>query len=228
MGPSSIHVGFGKSATWGGSPWIAQAAAGVFSNPDLSSPGGAGGVVSDIAASLMGSLNAAFALFGINNADPANFLSSFFGVPLAGADVKKDESGKESYGPSYEEEAQEGKDSLDITSIGGKKTEAQKPLGARERDDKGFINYENFGNLADQIKEASMMVNSSPIVINGATAQTSSNFPEKEVMTDFGAVGNQPRNTRASWAPRIAVLRPDEKVTESIRWAARISPNLMT
>ena len=228
MGPSSIHVGFGKPATWGGSPWIAQAAAGVFSNPDLSSPGGAGGVMSDIAASAMESLNAAFALFGVNNADPANFLSSFFGIPLAGADVKKDESGKESYGPSYEEEAQEGKDSLDITSIGGKKTEAQKPLGAREKDDKGFINYENFGNLADQIKEASMMINSSPIVVNGTNFQTSSNSPEREVMTDFGASGNQPRNTRASWAPRIAVLRPDEKVTESIRWAARISPNLMT
>lgn len=42
MGPSNIHVGFGKQATWGGAPWIKAAASGVFNNKDLSSEGGGG------------------------------------------------------------------------------------------------------------------------------------------------------------------------------------------
>lgn len=41
MGPSNIHVGFGKQATWGGADWIKSAASGVFSNKDLG--GGSGG-----------------------------------------------------------------------------------------------------------------------------------------------------------------------------------------
>ena len=40
MGPSNIHVGFGKQATWGGADWIKQAASGIYNNKDLSSEGG--------------------------------------------------------------------------------------------------------------------------------------------------------------------------------------------
>lgn len=40
MGPSNIHVGFGKQATWGGADWINQAASGIFNNMDLSANGG--------------------------------------------------------------------------------------------------------------------------------------------------------------------------------------------
>ena len=40
MGPSNIHVGFGKQATWGGAPWIQAAASGVYDNADLTSQGG--------------------------------------------------------------------------------------------------------------------------------------------------------------------------------------------
>lgn len=40
MGPSNIHVGFGKQAVWGGAPWIRAAASGVYSNQDLASEGG--------------------------------------------------------------------------------------------------------------------------------------------------------------------------------------------
>ena len=39
MGPSNIHVGFGKQATWGGADWIKTAASGIFSNKDLSGGG---------------------------------------------------------------------------------------------------------------------------------------------------------------------------------------------
>lgn len=39
MGPDSIHVGFGKQATWGGAPWIQAAASGIYNNQDLSSEG---------------------------------------------------------------------------------------------------------------------------------------------------------------------------------------------
>ena len=40
MGPSNIHVGFGKQATWGGAPWIQQAASGVYNNADLTAQSG--------------------------------------------------------------------------------------------------------------------------------------------------------------------------------------------
>lgn len=40
MGPSNIHVGFGKQATWGGAPWIKSAASGVYNNQNLASEGG--------------------------------------------------------------------------------------------------------------------------------------------------------------------------------------------
>lgn len=40
MGPSNIHVGFGKQATWGGAPWLQSAASGVYNNEDLTSEGG--------------------------------------------------------------------------------------------------------------------------------------------------------------------------------------------
>lgn len=45
MGPSNIHVGFGKPASWGGADWIQQAAAGVMNNTDVS--GGSGGYASN-------------------------------------------------------------------------------------------------------------------------------------------------------------------------------------
>jgi hypothetical protein len=40
MGPSNIHIGFGKQATWGGASWIQSAAAGITNNKDLSSENG--------------------------------------------------------------------------------------------------------------------------------------------------------------------------------------------
>lgn len=42
MGPSNIHVGFGKQATWGGAPWIEAAASGIYNNADLSAESGGG------------------------------------------------------------------------------------------------------------------------------------------------------------------------------------------
>jgi hypothetical protein len=37
MGPSNIHIGFGKQATWGGASWIKDAAAGVYNNENIAS-----------------------------------------------------------------------------------------------------------------------------------------------------------------------------------------------
>lgn len=253
MGASSIHVGFGRPATWGGSPWIAQAASGVYRNEDLASSGGGegglGGAMSNMAANAMTSLDAAFRFFGMENVNTSNLLSSIFGIPFIGADVTKDAQGKETYGSVTEEEAEEGTDSSfdpiaspkqttepqipgrDSSSSNQQQTsEPDKQVKGRqpEKDDKGFINYDKFGNMADQIKQAATNMSSNPIVIKGSVPNMSPNSTEQEFPTDFGATDSQPRNTRASWAPRVAVLRPDEKVTESIRWAARISPNLMT
>jgi hypothetical protein len=42
MGPSNIHVGFGKQATWGGADWIKQAASGIFNNKDMTGSGESG------------------------------------------------------------------------------------------------------------------------------------------------------------------------------------------
>lgn len=252
MGASSIHVGFGRPATWGGSPWIAQAASGVYRNEDLATSGGGegglGGAMGEVAANAMRSLDAAFRFFGMENVNTSNLLSSVFGMPFVGSDVSKDAQGRETYGPTTEEETEEGTD-LNFDPIASPKqtTEPQipgqdpsnpnqkqknetdkQPQGRpQERDDKGFINYDKFGNMAEQIKQAATTM-ASPIVIRGNAPSLSPNNTEQEFPTDFGASDNQPRNTRASWAPRIAVLRPDEKVTENIRWAARISPNLMS
>ena len=216
MGASSIHVGFGRPATWGGSPWIAQAASGVYSNKDLATAGS--GMLDQFAAGGMNALKAAFEVFGLGNIDPANFLSGFFGVPLLGAEVKKGEDSKETYGATIEEESTETEDLMGMSSE-KKPTVEEKKLSGGD-----FVNYEQQSSLADQIKDVSMIMSNPIVITNPAVATPTS---EREVMTDFGATGNQPLNTRASWAPRIAVLRPDERATENIRWAARVSPNLI-
>lgn len=216
MGASSIHVGFGRPATWGGSPWIAQAASGVYSNKDLATTDGT--ALDKFAAGGLDVLKSAFEVFGLGNIDPANFLSNFFGVPLLGAEVKKGEDGKETYGATIEEESTETEDLMGMSSE-KKPTVEEKKLSGGD-----FVNYEQQSSLADQIKDVSMMMSNPIVITNPAVATPTS---EREVMTDFGATGNQPLNTRASWAPRIAVLRPDERATENIRWAARVSPNLI-
>jgi hypothetical protein len=75
MGESGIHVGFGTPATWGGSPWIASAASGVFNNKDLSNENG-----NYQSASATGPGG----MFGGENNAPANSLA---GTPFEGLDA---------------------------------------------------------------------------------------------------------------------------------------------
>ena len=75
MGPSNIHVGFGKQATWGGAPWIQSAASGIYNNKDLSAEGG-----NYQSASATGPGG----MFGGENNAPTNSLA---GTPLEGLDA---------------------------------------------------------------------------------------------------------------------------------------------
>lgn len=76
MGPSNIHVGFGKQATWGGAPWIQAAASGIYNNQDLSSESGGYG----------GSSGYSGGATGIESVDNAlsSLQNTFAGTPLAG------------------------------------------------------------------------------------------------------------------------------------------------
>lgn len=217
MGPSNIHVGFGRPATWGGADWISGAGSGVYSNRDLSGTGG-GGVFDSIASSALGALSSVFDVFGMGNMNIPNLLSSFFGIPFMGAEMKENKDGTSSFGSMTEEEAEEGQDMFMGRSRGQGGPTAEEINNYKKEND--FINYEQQGSLADQIREVSMLT-STPIVMQNN--QMMGQRTEPEAMTDFGATGNQPRNTRASWAPTIAVLRPEPRMGEKIRWAARIS-----
>ena len=64
MGPDSIHVGFGKQATWGGAPWIQAAASGIYNNQDTSSEGTANYTQSGGEAASGGALDSISSSFG--------------------------------------------------------------------------------------------------------------------------------------------------------------------
>lgn len=221
MGPSSIHVGFGTPATWGGAPWVASAASGVYSNKDLqaeaSGKSGAGGY-GPLAAGSMGALGQALSVLGMPNVNIPNLVSSFFGLgmPMLGMGGQQNQGGS-----IIEEESKEGEDTSfpgRSRGVGGATADQIKSSSRKEKD---FINIEKQTSIADQLKQIAM-VQPNPIIIN----QHSAPQPQasQEAMTDFGNAGNEPRNTRASWAPRVAVLRPDDNAVSSLRWAARISP----
>lgn len=77
MGPSNIHVGFGKQATWGGAPWIQAAASGVYNNQDLTSESGGYGSTSNY------SSGSGTGIESVDNA-LASLQNTFAGTPLAG------------------------------------------------------------------------------------------------------------------------------------------------
>lgn len=231
MGSSNIHVGFGKPATWGGAPWIAAAASGVYSNKDLASEGGGmfGGPGEGMA-SILSSL-------GMSVDDFSGMLSSFFGIPmgqLGGGSLGLDENEQEGL-VNFEKGEQEPDDAGAGPGrgnnpggrlIGEQKTPSIEP-NAREAD-------QDDSSLQARLKTIQMAAveeKSTPSVIIGpspetdayyATAQQSQEIPPSFISGD----SQYSKDTRASWAPRIAVLRPDDNAAKNLTWAARINPTI--
>lgn len=239
MGESGIHVGFGKSATWGGSPWIASAAAGVFSNRDLQVENtdtsgtygaGSGG---NLFGSLMGMGSDTGGLGAMGSLDNsiASLIAAFFGLPtltgiggaegsnagMAGVssvfDENKEEEPQEMFGRSA------GPGGLMINTPEFK--EYQSSLNKKKPKEGDFFNYE-YENLTSKIQSAAIEDKTRKVAVN--SAKPYSQAPMAETRTDYGSVsgGRSTNDTRASWAPRIAVLRPDDDVTKPLTWAARI------
>ncbi|QMP83952.1 MAG: hypothetical protein [Caudoviricetes sp.] len=250
MGESGIHIGFGKSATWGGSPWIASAAAGVFSNQDLQMDNtdtsgayasGGGGMGSDMFSSLG-------LLTGIG--DPgaiAAMIGSYFGlaVPGLGAGSQQQSFASTSQSEGFDESSENepndmmgrsagaGGPLVNSKEFGGyKKALAGEPLvNSKEFGDykkalepKNVVKEGDFDAATARIQTAAIENKKNYIMVNSdPKTKAYSTPPLTEAPTDFGAMGERSnRSTRASWAPRIAVLRPDDDATKSLTWAARI------
>lgn len=229
MGESGIHVGFGKSATWGGSPWIASAAAGVFSNRDLqmentdtsgayaSSGGGGGGGGSDIFSSLG-------LLTGMGDSGAiASMIGSYFGLAIPGLASSASASMSGGFNESSENEPND---------IMGRSAGAGGPLVNSKQfseykkslEPKNVVKEGDFDAVTARIQTAAIENKKNYVVVNSdPTTKAYSTPPLTETPTDFSAMGERSnRSTRASWAPRIAVLRPDDDATKSLTWAARI------
>lgn len=238
MGESGLHIGFGKPATWGGSPWIASAAAGVFSNKDLQAENTdtSGSYASSNGGNIFGSLmgmggGPLGAMTGLDN-NIASLIAAFFGLPtLAG--IGGSESGNVGasevssvFDESTEEEPKEmlGRSSgAGGVTINSPEFEQYKKTVEKKKPKEGdFFNYE-YENLTSKIQTSAIEEKAKKVAVN--SPKPYSQAPMAETRTDYGAVSGGSRgnyDTRASWAPRIAVLRPDDDVTKPLTWAARI------
>lgn len=257
MGESSIHVGFGRPATWGGASWISAAASGVYSNKDLqaeSSGGGGGegyggsdsyGAAGDVFGGI-GSLLSAFGMGGMMGGNIMGMLSGFFGLPMSqmfGQEAMSAYGAGESQTPGGnfdESQEKEPEDQVGRSSgaggplIGSKEYEEYKksltPNKPNISDKTSLLRPvdTDYNSIASQIQTAALDLQRSPIVIQESSATKAYSSPSmQEAKTDFGAVPeNDIRDTRASWAPRMAVLRPDDSATKNLTWAARLAPNL--
>lgn len=237
MGPSNIHVGFGNPATWGGAPWISAAAGGVYSNKDLASEGSGYGGVGGGIASILSSL-------GMSVGDFSGLISSFFGLPMGSFGGEQPLSETEMKGLSdYETNEQE------PDELGAGPGRGNNPGGpligdpAREKAadvlnndtvkeaDQNMIDDNSLQARLRAIQTAAVEEKSSPSVVIAPSPETdpmyAKAYQSQEIPTSFAAADiPYARETRASWAPRIAVLRPDDKAAQNLTWAARINPNL--
>lgn len=246
MGPSNIHVGFGNPATWGGAPWIAAAASGVYSNQDLQAQGGEGSYAGNYGQSggnVFGGMGELFGALGMPGGNLMSLISMAFGFPAGmmfnTANMGMSETGEMSNFTNYEEEEEEpegpgigpGRSAGPGGVLVGQQPEAP---GTSEADDfSGMPNSKTKTNplLArlQAIQQAAVEENverRTPIVVNNPpeTQAYTGVVQRAETPTTF-AEGDlaSARETRASWAPRIAVLRPDDNATAGLNWAARIT-----
>jgi hypothetical protein len=237
MGPSNIHVGFGKQATWGGAPWIRQAASGVYNNQDLQAQGGAGsyggtgtgdgsyGAAGDIISSMAGALSA-FGLGGMMGGNILGMLSGFFGMPIGDASTMAaygvNQQGQvtppETFNESEEEEPE----------LADRRMEEAPPHAAKKAKEQAAIvesDYPNYELASNEIQKSALN-NSAPVVIE-KSPQTQPYTTAPMQVADFSTAKNDyPLTTQASWRPRIGVLRPAEPVMQRLTWASKLSSNL--
>jgi hypothetical protein len=209
MGSSNIHVGFGKPATWGGAPWIASAASGVYSNSDLqaegksggsagsSTGGSAGGSGEGYGGSAEGSFfggisdlfGSALGMLGIGGVDIPSLLSSFFGIPSGAFTGGNDES----------------KESVDDLFSG----ESEKKISGGLNEDK--TSEDPIGVVAGKLQEASLdsMQTKQTEKLNIAENERSSNPPpfissgtERQASPSFGNFIKDPVSVSAGWGYR--------------------------
>ena len=237
MGESGIHVGFGKPATWGGSPWIASAAAGVFSNKDLQmeNTDTSGNYASSYGGNIFGSLmgmggGPLGAMTGLDNSI-ASLIAGFFGLPsLAGLNNAGASADTTQTGSMFEETDKEEPNEMMGRSAGPGGISINSPefgqykktVDKNKPKEGDFFNYE-YENLSSKIQSSAIVEKANKVAVN--SPKPYSQAPMSETRTDYGSVSGGSRgnnDTRASWAPRIAVLRPDDDVTRPLTWAARI------
>lgn len=233
MGESGIHVGFGKSATWGGSPWISSAAAGVFSNRDLqgenTDTSGTYASLSggNVFGSMMGDSTGGMGAMSSLDNNIASLIAAFFGLPTLGGTAGN--VGMPGVSSVFDENTEEEPKEMMGRSAGPGGIMVNAPefkqytssLEKKKPKEGDFFNYE-YENLTSKIQSAAIEDKARKVPVNNVKPY--SQAPMSETRTDYGSVsGSRSTNdTRASWAPRIAVLRPDDDVTKPLTWAARI------
>ena len=217
MGESGIHIGFGKPATWGGSPWIASAASGVFSNKDLQAEntdtsgnyagGGAGG---------MGGVGG---IPGINSDALLGALGSYFGMSFGALSPMNMSN---IFGSGFDESSEQEPNDMMGRSAGP----GGVPINSKDKTSVIEGDYQNYESTFSKIQFAALE-DRKPQTTNDPRMAAYSTQGQTEASADFGAMsspGSSRSETRASWAPRMAVLR--DRVTEGLTWAARNAPNL--
>lgn len=229
MGPSNIHVGFGTPATWGGAPWISAAAGGVYSNKDLTSEGsGMGGM----GGAGDGGIASTLSMLGMSVGDLSGLISSFFGVDMnqilgGGNSLGEEEiKGLRNFETSEEEpDAVTPKAEDDFRA-----SPSNKFIGdeTTKEADSNMIGDKSLQTRLRAIQTAAVEEKTMPPVVLGQSSSADTYYdkaiqrqetPPSFVSGDTASV----KETRASWAPRIAVLRPDDNAAKNLTWAARIN-----
>jgi len=219
MGPSNIHVGFGSSASWGGADWLSGASSGVYSNKDMSSDKGSSaflkmpaGMPAGMGGDMSPNLDKLYSLLGMSGANLSDSISSYFG--LSPGSLGTGETPIQEGLINYEQSEQE----PSAPSVG------QKPINSSINPNLNIENdsLENRANAIsstavsrenDQINKSYVSAPAAPVIVNNQ------NMQGQQMSSDVNQSFDT--STRASWAPRIAVLRPDDNATKNLTWASR-------
>lgn len=228
MGPSNIHVGFGNPATWGGADWISAAAGGVYSNPNMASDGGYGGMGGYGGGNEMAGLGSLFSMLGMPGANLFGMISSFFGMPIGsvgGAGEIAMPSGLTDYEGKEEEPEEAGVGPGRSRGPGGPLIGSEDYKGLTESLAKSGTEADDSSPVATKLNAiqqaaiADSIEKTRPVVVNSPIDSQEYAMPVQrtEVPQTFVASDNAyARETRATWAVRAAI-RPDDGAGLNLR-----------